>query len=130
MVEFDMMQSSPPTDPAAATIDQGFLTSAANWERGSTRDICTRMSEVDHIRRVINERFGLRARPWQVSIVVDITLKKKDVYAIAITNAGKSLVYQAIPVVIGGFVLVISPTIAFMEDQVRSSSKYCLYDSF
>ncbi len=62
--------------------------------------------------------------------MVDITLKKRDMCAIASTNAGKSLIYQAIPVVTGGFVLVISPTIAFMEDQVRTSLKYYLYDSF
>lgn len=115
MIEFDMMRSSPPADPAAATIDQGFLTSAANWERGSTRDICARMPEVDRICRVINERFVLKARPWQVSVLVDITLKKRDVCAIASTNAGKRLVYQAIPVVTRGSVVVISPTIALMK---------------
>lgn len=130
MVEFDMIRFNPSTDPVAPIIDQGFLTNAANWERGSTRDICATMPEVDHICRVINKRFGFRARPWQVSIVVDITLKKNDVCAIISTNARKSLVYQAIPIVIGGFVLVISPTIALIKDQVRTSSKYCLNDSF
>lgn len=48
MVEFDIMQSSPPAFPAA-TIDQEFLSNAANWEPGSTRDIFARMSEVDRI---------------------------------------------------------------------------------
>lgn len=48
MVEFDMMQSSLPAD-SAATIDQEFLSSAANWERGSTRDISARMLKVDRI---------------------------------------------------------------------------------
>ncbi len=62
MVKFDMMQSSPPADLAAAIIDQEFLTSTANWECRSTKDICTRMLEVDHICQVINERFGLKAR--------------------------------------------------------------------
>ncbi len=33
------------------------------------------------------------------------------------TYIGKSLTYQAIPKVTGGIVLVISPTIAFMENQ-------------
>lgn len=123
MVEFDMMRSSPPADPATVTIDQEFLTSVANCEHGSTRNICARMPEVDHICQVINKRFGLRPRSWQVSVVVDITLKKRDMGAIASTNAGKSLVYQAIPVVTRGSVIVISPTIALMEDQVRISSK-------
>lgn len=84
------------------------------------------MPEVDRIRRLINEHFGLKARSWQVSVLVDITQKKRDVYAIASTNAGKNLVYQAIPVVIGGSVLVVSPTIALMEDLVSAFSSYRL----
>lgn len=40
ILEFDMIQSSPLADPIATTIDQGFITSTANWERGITRDIC------------------------------------------------------------------------------------------
>lgn len=116
MAKFDMMRSSPP--PESAAIDAGFLTSATNWDRGSTREIFARMPEVARIRRAINEHLGLKARPWQVSVVADITQKKRDVCALASTNAGKSLVYQAIPIVTGGSVLVISPTIALMEDQV------------
>ena len=48
--------------------------------------------------------------------------KKKDICVIASTNTGKSLVYQAIPVVTRGSVLVISLTIILMEDQVRAFS--------
>lgn len=64
MVEFDMMRSSPPADTATATMKQGFLASATNWEHGSARNICARMPKVDRIHRVINKRFGLKARPW------------------------------------------------------------------
>lgn len=81
------------------------------------------MLEVNHICQVINKQFDLRARFWQVNIVVDITLKKRDVYGIASTNADKNLVYQAIPVITEGFVLVILPTITLIENQVRISSK-------
>ncbi len=49
--------------------------------------------------------------------MVDLTHQKRDVFVIAGTNVGKSLTYQAIPEVTGGIVLVISPTIALMEDQ-------------
>ncbi len=80
------------------------------------------MPEVDRIRQVISGRFGLNTRPWQVCVFVDITDKKRDIYAIASTNAGKSLVYQVIPIVTGGLVFVISPTIALMEDQIRAPS--------
>lgn len=68
--------------------------------------------------RSMSSQFNVKARPWQVSVVVDITKQNRDVCAIAGTNAGKSLVYQSIPVITGGSVLVISPTIALMEDQV------------
>ena len=80
------------------------------------------MLEVDCIRRVIIKCFRLKARPWQISVLVDIVHKKRDIYTIANTNASKSLVYQAIPVVTGGLILVISPTITFIEDQIRISS--------
>lgn len=55
MVKFDMMQSSRPVDLAATTINQGFLTSTANWEGRNTRNIYVRMPKVDHICQVINE---------------------------------------------------------------------------
>ncbi len=80
------------------------------------------MLEMDRICQVISGCFGLKARLWQVSVLVDITLKKRDVYAIASTNASKNLVYQAISVVMGGLVLVILTTITLMEDQIRASS--------
>lgn len=119
MAEFDMMRSSPPADPIA--VGPGFLTSAANWERGSTRDICANMPQVSRIRQAIYAQFGLKARPWQVGVLIDISQKQRDVCALASTNAGKSLVYQAILVITGGSVLVISPTIALMEDQVTTA---------
>ena len=116
MAEFDMMRSSLPADPMA--VGPGLLTSAANWECGSTQDICARMPEVSRIRQGIYAQFGLKARPWQMSVLIDICQKKRDVCALASTNAGKSLVYQTIPIITGGSVLVISPTIAHIEDQV------------
>ena len=76
------------------------------------------MPEVSCIRQAIHARFGLKARPWQVSVLIDITEKKRNICAIASTNAGKSLIYQVILVITGGSILVISPTIALMEDQV------------
>ncbi len=120
IIELNMIHSSLPANSVSATIEQRFLTSMVNWEYRSTRDICSRMREVDHICQIISRYFGLKARPWQVSVLVDITLKKRDVCTIASTNAGKSLVYQAILIVMGGLVLVISPTIALIEDQIRA----------
>ena len=64
MIEFNIIQFSLPANPVAATIDQEFLSSAANLERGSIRDICARMLEVDRIQYVINKQFDLKAKPW------------------------------------------------------------------
>ncbi len=47
MAEFDMMRSSLLVDPMVVGPD--LLTSAANWERGSTRDIYVRMPKVSCI---------------------------------------------------------------------------------
>ncbi len=51
-------------------------------------------------------------------MLIDITQNKRDVCAITNINAGKSLVYQAIPIITRGFVLVISSIITLMEDWV------------
>ena len=125
MVDFDMLQSSPASSPGGR--NRFFLTSAVNWEPASTREISTKMKEVESVRQVINTHFNLKARPWQVGAVMDITKRKRDVCAIAGTNAGKSLAYQSIPVVTGGSVLVILPTIALMEDQVCIAPKMLYY---
>lgn len=116
IAEFDIMRSSLLAELMA--VGPGLLTSAANWEHGSTQNICTRMPEVSYIHHGIYVQFGLKARPWQVSVLIDICQKKRNVCALASTNAGKNLVYQAISVITGESVLVISPTIALMEDQV------------
>lgn len=74
------------------------------------------MSEVDHISQIITEYFRLNARLWQVSVLVNIMHKKKNVYVIASTNASKSLVYQAILIVTKVSILIILPAITLMED--------------
>ncbi len=81
------------------------------------------MKEVESVRQVINTHFNIKARPWQVSIIIDITKCKRDICAIIDTSANKSLVYQLIPVIIGGSVLVILVTIVLIEDQVCIASK-------
>lgn len=70
MVEFDLMQSSPPLEPVA---NDALLVNSANWEPASTRDISAGIPEVDLVYQAINEQFNVKARPWQVSVVVNIT---------------------------------------------------------
>lgn len=59
------------------------------------------MLEVNYICRIITKYFRLKARPWQVCILIDIIYKKTNFYAIASTNTSKSLVYQTILVITG-----------------------------
>lgn len=56
-------------------------------------------------------------------MVANITQAKKDVVIIAGISTNKSLSYQSIPIITRGIVLVVSPIIALLEDQVN-----CLLD--
>lgn len=49
MIKFDIIQSSLPAELAVTTIDQKFLTSMANWEYGSIRNICAKILKVGRI---------------------------------------------------------------------------------
>lgn len=90
IVDFDMIQLSLSAKPI---VDAGFLTSTANWELATIRAISTKMTEVNTVCQAIKKQFNVKARLWQVSIVIDITKQKRDVCAIADPNAGKSLIY-------------------------------------
>lgn len=48
LVDFDILRSSPPSSPSGR--DHFFLTSAANWEPASTREISTKVKEVEKVR--------------------------------------------------------------------------------
>lgn len=128
-LKFDIMQSNLSASSIISTINQRFLTNAANEEHENTRDICIRISQVDNIYSVINEQFALKARSWQISVFVDIILKQKNMCANIRTNVAKSVVYLAILIVPTSFVFIISPIIAFIKDQIRAFSKYCYYIS-
>lgn len=51
---------------------------------------------------------------------MDIIYGKKDIIISAGTEAGKSLIYQAVPLInLRAIVLIITPTITLIEDQKR-----------
>ena len=61
-------------------------------------------------------------RPFQEQII-NTVLEGEDVLAILPTGGGKSLCYQLPALLLEGAVLVISPLIALMEDQVKQLEK-------
>ena len=73
----------------------------------------------DQLEQALQEHFGWGSfRPGQRP-VVEAMLEGRDCLAVLPTGAGKSLCYQLPALVRGGLVLVISPLVALMEDQVQ-----------
>ena len=73
----------------------------------------------DPLAQALEQHFGWSSfRPGQRP-VVEAMLSGRDCLAVLPTGAGKSLCYQLPALVRGGLVLVISPLVALMEDQVQ-----------
>jgi len=89
-------------------------------------------SVVDPLQQALGEHFGWPAfRPGQRE-VVEALLAGRDCLAVLPTGAGKSLCYQLPALVREGLVLVISPLVALMQDQVaqlqrRGIAAACLH---
>ena len=74
---------------------------------------------VTFICRTIKKKANLVPKPWQVDAMINVIHEKKDVVVSAGTGSGKSLPYTLIPLIKpSAIVLVLSPTIALMNDQV------------
>ncbi len=70
------------------------------------------------IHKILKERFGFdEFRPGQEEVVRDV-IAGKDTIAILPTGMGKSLCYQLPAYAVKGAVLIVSPLVALMEDQV------------
>lgn len=70
--------------------------------------------------QVLHQVFGFQAfRPGQRE-VIDAVLEGRDCIAVMPTGAGKSLTYQLPAKILPGTVLVISPLISLMQDQVEA----------
>lgn len=66
----------------------------------------------------VKNTFAFQPYKWQVAVILDI-LKGVNIAIHASTSLEKSLPFRAISTVkIETIVLIISPTVAFMEDQV------------
>lgn len=71
-----------------------------------------------HVEQAIFQVFGVTARPAQLALIRR-TLAGQSSLGIMPTGAGKSLAFQATAALIDGTVLVISPLLSLMRDQVE-----------
>ena len=70
------------------------------------------------IHQLLKDKFGFEQfRAGQEDVIRDV-IAGKDTIAILPTGIGKSLCYQLPAYVLGGTVLIVSPLVALMEDQV------------
>lgn len=98
------------------------------WEEVDVRQLRVQDSHIANFRGVVNRYFRLEAKPWQISAMKDILELKGDVVMSAGTSQGKSLTFQALLVLSKtGIVLVVCPTLALIDDQVRLLSFHSLY---
>lgn len=67
----------------------------------------------------IKAKFDLESYFWLINMITEITYYKKDVFVIADINIIKSLIYQLIPEITMSIILVISPNITFIENQMQ-----------
>jgi ATP-dependent DNA helicase RecQ len=74
--------------------------------------------------QVLESIFGFRSfRPGQRE-VIDAVLAGRDCIAVMPTGAGKSLTFQVPAKILPGAVLVVSPLISLMKDQVDALTRY------
>ena len=69
---------------------------------------------------ILEKLWGVREfRPLQKE-AIDAAMRKKDVLVIIATGGGKSLCYQMVGILLNKPVVVITPLISLMQDQVHS----------
>lgn len=77
------------------------------------------MTSETQLTQILQSRFGLPSfRKGQLAIL-DSVMRRQDALAVLPTGGGKSLCYQLPAVQLSGLVVVVSPLIALMNDQVR-----------
>lgn len=75
-------------------------------------------SLIKEARRIAAQRFELSLYQWQAAAIADVCLMK-DVVVSAGTGSGKSIIFQCLPYMRrGGIIMVISPLLSIMHDQV------------
>ncbi len=85
-----------------------------------SKEAAAELASADSLREILHENFHLEDfRKGQLAIIQSI-LNQRDAMAVMPTGGGKSLCYQLPAVALGKLVIVVSPLIALMQDQVRN----------
>ncbi|HEY8283327.1 MAG TPA: RecQ family ATP-dependent DNA helicase [Chloroflexota bacterium] len=88
----------------------------STWLIGATASLEDAAPELE---QALFEHFGhARFRPGQAAVLRSLLVEEQDTLAVMPTGAGKSLCFQLPALLLDGLVLVISPLIALMADQL------------
>jgi ATP-dependent DNA helicase RecQ len=80
----------------------------------------TQVGDRESFSREVQTRFGLTPRPPQLSLIARAVAGQSSL-GVMPTGSGKSLTYQAAAALLDGTVLVVSPLISLMRDQVEKA---------
>ena len=74
-----------------------------------------------HIIEVVRATFGVDPKPKQVEVLYKLAFERVDTILIAKTGFGKSLIFHALPAIVGhdGIALMIMPLLELEADQAR-----------
>ena len=88
-------------------------------------DIVPILPTREHIEQTINVRFGFTGKEQQIEALCALLIDIIDVILVAGTGFGKSIVFQAAPLVFSTprIVLVLSPLNALMDEQCKKLSQ-------
>ncbi|WP_298355077.1 RecQ family ATP-dependent DNA helicase [Rhodoblastus sp.] len=77
------------------------------------------MADLEEARKLLRDRFGFADFLPGQAAALQAALDGEDLFVLAPTGAGKSLIYQLPALIRPGLTLVVSPLVALMRDQTR-----------
>ena len=83
-----------------------------------------------NLKKVLKEQFGYEKFRENQLEIIEAIIQGKDVFATMPTGGGKSICYQLPSVILNGIVIVVSPLVALMKDQVDEAIENGLKAAF